>query len=217
VAQDWRGGGYSGLGGGGLRAVLRTGISCDGPLRFRPNHADLLHLDVWDGPLNLLRDGGTGAYNPATRWWLTHLQGTAAHNTVEFDGEDQMPRVGPFLFARWPRLSALAHGAALRDYRGRHHAREVTPLPDGLRVCDAIGGPFRRAVLRWRLAPGEWRQLEDGAALGRHRLIVTSAAPVQLRLVQGWESLAYGAVTACPILEAETDQPISLQTDILRD
>jgi hypothetical protein len=215
VAEEWQGGGYSGLSGRGLRAILRTGLGHGGALRFRPNHADLLHLDVWDGALNLLRDGGTGSYNPAERWWLTHLQGTAAHNTAAFDGEDQMPRIGPFLFARWPRLSPLPDGAALRDHRGRCHAREVFALPDGLRVRDTLGGAFHRAVLRWRLAPGAWRLTGDGVALGRHRLVVRAAAPLTLRVVQGWESLAYGQVTACPVLETETRGATSVETNIL--
>ena len=205
----WYGGGLLGVAGGRLRGLLRTG-----PLRFRPNHADLLHLDVWDGPLNLLRDGGTGAYNPTERWWLTHLQGTAAHNTVEFDGEDQMPRVGPFLFARWPRMSTLPDGATLRDHRGRTHAREVTPLPDGLRVHDRIGGRFAEAVLRWRLAPGPWALTADGVALGPHRLAIAADAPMVLTLTQGWESLAYGQVTPCPVLEARVAAPAGVTTTL---
>lgn len=209
TSGDWRGGGLLGVTGGRLRGILRTG-----PLRFRPNHADLLHLDVWDGPLNLLRDGGTGAYNPAERWWLTHLQGTAAHNTVEFDGEDQMPRVGPFLFARWPRMTPLPFGAALRDHRSRTHAREVTKLPDGLRVADQLGGPFATAVLRWRLAPGPWTLTPDGAALGRHRLTLAADMPMVLTLATGWESLSYGAMTPCPVLEARVAEPGAIITDI---
>ena len=205
----WSGGGLLGLRGGRLRAILRTG-----PLRFRPNHADLLHLDVWDGALNLLRDGGTGAYNPAERWWLDHLQGTAAHNTVAFDGEDQMPRLGPFLFARWPRMTPDPGGAALRDHRGRTHARAVTPLPDGLRVEDRIGGPFAEAVLRWRLAPGPWALGADGVALGPHRLALAADAPLRLTLAQGWESLAYGAVTSCPVLEARVERACTITTAI---
>lgn len=209
AASDWRGGGLLGVTGGRLRGVLRTG-----PLRFRPNHADLLHLDVWDGPLNLLRDGGTGAYNPAERWWLSHLQGTAAHNTVGFDGVDQMPRVGPFLFARWPRMTPLPHGAVLRDHRGRIHSREVTALPDGLRVADRLDGPFAEAVLRWRLAPGVWSLTGDGAALGRHRLALAADVPLSFVLTNGWESLAYGEVTPCPVLEARVRAPGRIVTHI---
>ncbi len=30
--------------------------------RFRPSHADCLHLDLWHGGQNILRDGGTFSY-----------------------------------------------------------------------------------------------------------------------------------------------------------
>ena len=31
--------------------------------RYRPGHADALHLDLWLGDRNILRDGGTYSYN----------------------------------------------------------------------------------------------------------------------------------------------------------
>ena len=131
---------------------------CCGPARcrFRPGHADLLHLDLWDGALNLLRDGGTGAYNPPTDapWWHAHLTGTAAHNTIEFDGADQMPRVSRFLFARWPETGRLPDGASMRDHRGNHHARSVRREGRTWLVEDRVSGGFARLALRWRLAPG---------------------------------------------------------------
>lgn len=194
---DWRSAGFLGRRSGRARAILRTG-----PLRFRPNHADLLHLDLWDGPLNLLRDGGTGAYNPQDRSWVAYFQGTAAHNTIGFDGEDQMPRLGPFLFAHWPETGVLPDGGWLRDWRGRTHARELVATLGGFRVEDRIGGPFREAVLRWRLAPGEWRQVRDGVEGPAARLTVSADAPVELRLAEGRESLAYGATSPLPVLEA---------------
>jgi hypothetical protein len=130
---EWESEGLRGwTGEGGARALLRTG-----PLRFRPGHADLLHLDLWDGPLNLLRDGGTGAYNPPpdAAWWHAHLTGTAAHNTVEFDGADQMPRVSRFLFARWP---------------------DTGPLPDGA-GCATTAATATPALCATKAGPGWWR------------------------------------------------------------
>ncbi|MDB5413169.1 MAG: heparinase [Rubritepida sp.] len=201
---DWASAGFLGRSSGRGRAVLRTG-----PLRFRPNHSDLLHLDIWDGPLNLLRDGGTGAYNPADPAWLPYFQGTAAHNTIGFDSEDQMPRLGPFLLARWPETGALPDGGWIRDHRGRTHAREVFAAPEGFRVEDRIGGPFRDAVLRWRLAPGDWRLTEDGVEGPAARLRVTADAPFDLRLGENLESLAYGKVGPAPLLEARARPGLS--------
>lgn len=207
---DWAGLGFLGRRSGRARAILRTG-----PLRFRPNHADLLHLDLWDGPDNLLRDGGTGAYNPEDRGWLAYFQGAGAHNTIGFDGEDQMPRLGPFLFAHWPEAGALPDGGWWRDRRGRTHAREVFATPEGFRVEDRIGGPFAEAVLRWRLRPGEWDLLKDGVK-GPARLAIAADAPLGLRLVEGLESLAYGEVNPLPVLEARVRAGATRLTTLIR-
>ncbi len=120
----------------GAAAFLRVG-----PLRFRPGQADLLHLDLWDGPVNLLRDGGTGAYNPAPAesWWPALLGGTAGHNTVEFDAADQMPRLSRFLFARWPRTGRASDGAWVQDHHGRRHERRIAVAGRRWTVEDCIG------------------------------------------------------------------------------
>ncbi|WP_421992321.1 heparinase II/III family protein [Roseococcus sp.] len=209
-AGDWASLGFLGRRSGRARAILRTG-----PLRFRPGHADLLHLDLWTGSENLLRDGGTGAYNPADPGWIPYFQGAAAHNTIGFDGEDQMPRLGPFLFAHWPATGALPDGGWWRDRRGRTHAREVFATPDGFRVEDRIGGPFAEAVLRWRLLPAEWALTEDGVS-GPARLVVTADAPLRLRLVEGLESLAYGEAYPLPVLEARVDAQARRLTTLIR-
>lgn len=204
AAPDWRGAGLLGRRFGRFRVVLRTG-----PLRFRPHHADLLHLDLWRGPENLLRDGGTGAYNPADPAWIAHFQGAAAHNTVQFDGEDQMPRLGPFLFHHWPQTGTLPAGGWWRDHRGRTHARELHAAGEGLLVEDRLSGPFRQAVLRWRLAPGDWRLVADGVIGPGLRLRLAADGPFTLRLAPGLESLAYGRATPLPTLETCMGMEIS--------
>ncbi len=193
---QWQGQGFLGRSEAGARAILRTG-----PLRFRPGHADLLHLDLWDGSRNVLRDGGSFAYNPADPARATFFQGTAAHNTIGFDGEDQMPRLGPFLFARWPRTGRLPDGGWVRDHRGRRHSREIAAEGRVWTVRDTISGPFREAVLRWRLAPGEWRMTATGVAGPWGRLDITADGPFCHRLVASEESLAYGQATPAPVLE----------------
>ncbi|MDO9711666.1 heparinase II/III family protein [Paracraurococcus lichenis] len=208
----WAGPGLRGWQAEGARAVLRTG-----PLRFRPGQADLLHLELWDEGLALLRDGGTGAYNPPPdqAWWHAHFTGTAAHNTIAFDGEDQMPRVSRFLFARWPRTGDLPDGAWIEDWRGRRHARRLRVEGRRWIVEDVISGPFREAVLRWRLAPSAWRLLPDGVEGPLGSLRIGADAPVAVRLEPGWESPAYGCVRPAPVLLARVCSPVtSLKTVI---
>ena len=73
--------------------------------RFRPAHVDPLHLDLWHQGVNLLRDGGSYAYN-ASFEDLAVFPGIASHNTVQFDGAEPMPRLGRFLWGDWLQLEA---------------------------------------------------------------------------------------------------------------
>ncbi len=205
-APRWRAAGLEGWSAAGARGVLRVG-----PLRFRPGHADLLHFDLHDHLGNLLRDGGTGAYNPGPgqHWWLAALAGTAGHNTISFDDTDQMPRLSRFLFARWPACGRLAEGGWLADARGNRQERRVTVLGDEWQVADQVSGGFATAALRWRLAPGDWRLTANGVASPRARLSLSADAPLEVTLEAGWESPAYGQVVAAPVLVARSRAPVS--------
>jgi len=206
-ATHWRSAGWFGLGGaGGARGVLRTGV----PLRFRPGQADLLHFDLWDGNENLLRDGGSGAYlpPPGLDWWQGMLAGGAGHNLITFDDAEPMPRLGPFLFGRWPRCRAIPDGAKTRDWRGNRHARRVECRGRLWRVEDQVGGDFRRLALRWRLCPGDWQRIADGVESAKARITLAADAPFSLELIRGWESPAYGQVDPAPVLELRAQRPV---------
>lgn len=213
-AAHWRSAGWFGLAGaGGARGVLRTGV----PLRFRPGQADLLHFDFWDGDENLLRDGGSGAYlpPPGFDWWQSMLAGGLGHNLITFDDAEPMPRLGPFLFGRWPRCRAIPDGAKTRDWRGNRHSRRIECRGRLWRVEDRVGGDFRRLALRWRLCPGDWRRIPDGVESAKARITLSADAPFSFELIRGWESPAYGRVEAAPVLELRAQRPIGrIFTDI---
>ena len=183
--------------------------------RFRPSQADCLHLDLWVAGENCLRDAGSYSYN-AEPEWTDYFAGTASHNTVQFDGRDQMPRWGRFLFADWLRLSAMSplheQGDAVKVAAGygatgtpAHH-RAVTLDEARLRVIDSVSGFARSAVLRWRLSPGEWRVEGDSVTNGRHRLTISATMPlVRLDIVEGWESRYYLEKSRLPVLEIEVN------------
>lgn len=196
LAAEWRAQGLRGWASEGARAVLRVG-----PLPFRPAHADLLHLDLWDGADNLLRDGGTAAYNPAPEnaWWLEYFWSARAHNTVQFGAAEPMPRVGRFLHAHWPRTGRDGDTDWVRHHAGHRHARAVSVRGREWLVRDEVSGP--EPTLRWRLGPGAWRLTPDGAQ-GPAHIAITADAPLAITLEPGWESLAYGQVSPCPVLVA---------------
>lgn len=210
-------GGYAVLRRGTAMAVMRYPR-----FRFRPSHADALHLDLWVDGENHLRDGGTYSY--ADSHWLNYFAGTASHNTVQFDDRDQMPRLGRFLFGDWLRTRELrpieesADGArcaaSYRDGQGAWHRREVTLGDRFLRVRDEIGGFRRKAVLRWRLQPSAWR-LEGYSVTDGHRVLTVDAnVPVaRFDLTCGWESRYYLQKTSLPVVEIEVRQPGALVTE----
>lgn len=224
VADD---GGFAVLRSGNSMAMLRYPR-----FRFRPSQADALHLDLWLGSDNLLRDAGTYSYNADPPWAL-YFSGTASHNTVQFDDRDQMPRLSRFLFGDWLKANdvqlltgnsqAIEFGAGYKDGRGADHHRQVSMDSGRLQVVDKVQGFVIKAVLRWRLQPGDW-QLEttsQGLRLARAfdeavTLSVSSSVPVvRCELVQGWESRHYLEKTVVPVLEIEVREPGTLITEVL--
>jgi hypothetical protein len=199
----WQAAGTMGRAEGGALALLRTG-----PLRFRPAQADLLHLSLRDGATWILRDGGTGSYEPPGDGWWSALAGAAAHDAAVFDGAEPMPRVGRFLLACWPRLAARPDGAALRDARGNRQDRRIAVQGRCWTVEDRLGGAFRQVALHWRLAPGPWRLVADGVEGPAARIAVTADAPFAVSLRQGWESRAYGAIAPVPMLVVQARAPV---------
>jgi hypothetical protein len=91
-------------------------------------------------------------------------------------------------------------------------------------VVDQVQGFAHRAVLRWRLAPGDW-QLEPITDTNNshgwqvknesgHQIILRSSVPVtRCCLEQGWESLHYLEKEPVPVLELEITQPGTLITE----
>lgn len=201
-------GGLAILARGRARAVLRYPR-----FRFRPSHADALHLDLWVAGENLLRDGGSFSY-AAEPEWQDYFAGAGGHNSVAFDGHEQMPRLGRFLWGRWLSTESLepaaaiqggcTAGASYRDAWGATHARRVMLTAVELTVTDRVAGFATRAVLRWRLWPGEWTADGTVVSMGRYRLEVMADVPiVRFALVAGWESRYYLQKTPVPVLEVE--------------
>ncbi len=223
VADD---GGFAMLRRGNAMAMLRYPR-----FRFRPSQADALHFDLWLGADNLLRDAGTYSYNTEPHW-LNYFGGTASHNTVQFDGRDQMPRLSRFLLGDWLKTERLqplqeddqsTHFAAgYRDGQGACHHRSVRLQDDALQVVDDVQGFARQAVLRWRLMPGDWHfeSSPDGPRLTLHggrefSLNVSADVPIsRCELVEGGESRHYLEKTPVPVLEVEIQQPGTLTTQL---
>lgn len=200
------------------KAVLRYAR-----FRFRPSHADVLHVDLWLAGENLLRDAGSFSYNTDVQW-QEYFPSTVSHNTVQFDGRNQMPRLSRFLLGDWLTTSALEPvkstdgmstvAAAYKDAKGAYHKRALTLTKNKLRVVDDIEGFESSAVLRWRLTPGTWQVDGQSISNGKHSLTVSANVAIsRFAIVEGWESRFYLHKEPVPVLEVEVQQAGQLVTE----
>ncbi len=191
--------------------------------RFRPSQADALHVDFWLNNQNILRDGGSFSY--ADDEAMQYFKGTASHNTIQFDERDQMPRLGRFLFGEWLQAEDVCHmtkvgetittSASYRDWKGAKHHRKLTLSTRSLQIEDHISDFEEKAILRWRLAPGEWSIAGNTISNNVITLTVTSDAAIQrFELTDGRESRYYLQQTTLPVLEIEVTYPGTLTTMI---
>lgn len=198
--------------------------------KFRPSQSDLLHIDFWVDGKNLLRDAGSYSYNTEPQW-INYFGGTVSHNTVQFDGCDQMPRLSRFLLGNWlktERMQPLQEdgqttqfAAGYCDSQGASHLRQLALQVGAMQVTDEVQGFANNAVLRWRLMPGDWHLVQtlDGPILtlaeANVSLKVSANVPiVRCELVEGWESRHYLEKTPLPVLEIEIQQAGTLTTQL---
>lgn len=214
-SQSFEDGGYHVLRIGSAMAILRYPR-----FRFRPSQADALHVDLWHNGINLTRDAGTFSYNAQGGEWFSS---TAAHNTIEFDGRDQMPRVGRFLFSDWLRADAVesvqgdgeafSAAAAYTDACGARHHRSITLTANSLVCRDMISGKFEEACLRWRLAPREWQLEGNIIRSGSCSIsIQIDGVPATPTLGTTEESRYYQQAAEIPVAFVKVNRPANLVT-----
>jgi hypothetical protein len=195
--------------------------------RFRPGHCDALHVDLWHGSTNLLRDAGSFSYN-SDSITSDYFTGCAGHNTVQFDDREPMPKVGRFLRGEWLSVEdlkvsnsdsgeLLSASAGYRDWQGATHYREIQLGQSGLQVTDRVSGFKKHAVLRWRLPHGEWVLEAQSVASQDFRLDIESNVPIKnIQLVEGWESRYYLERQPVKVLEVYISEPGQLTTVLQR-
>src|SRR5204862_920481 len=84
-------------------------------------HADALAFTLSMGENEVLADPGTYSYH-TDKEWRDYFRGTAAHNTVRIDGEDQSVAGGNFLWLKHARARCThwEQGAATERFVGEH-------------------------------------------------------------------------------------------------
>lgn len=137
-------------------------------------HADTLSFELSLGGQRLFVNSGTSTYErgPRREW----ERGTAAHNTVEVDGEDSSEVWASFRVAR----------------RARVTRRKVDELDDGKVRIEGAHNGFRRLPGRpvhsreWRFDPTGLEIVDRVEGAGRHRV------DLHLHLHPHWNSVAKG-------------------------
>ena len=113
------------------------------------SHSDTLSIVLRRGGEEILVDCGTYTYlsDPHWRNWF---RGSAAHNTIRVDGQDQADFAGPFRWASKPGVECLAWRTSAEEdfldavvrYRGLTHRRTVLfRKPDEFVITDEVSGP----------------------------------------------------------------------------
>lgn len=193
--------------------------------KFRPSHADAFHIDFWLDGVNILRGPGSYRYNTDFES-MDYFPSIKAHNSVQFDDQEAMPRLGRFLFGDWLKIESspeINYGgesksfhAKCRHASGALHERHVTLQRGCLLITDNLSCFQSKAVIRWRLVPGDWVLNEMGIELNGVRLTIEGALvnSKKIKLVDGWESRFYGIKTKLPVLEIEVNQASEIITRI---
>ncbi len=228
------GGGYYILRGGDSWAMTR----CHS-YRHRPSQADMLHVDLWYKGVNVLRDAGSYMYCCEAPWNHYFLS-TAAHNTAQIDGEDQMVKGPRFLYFRWTRANVrrfqTSSDGRVGCFEGEHyayrrlggavtHRRTICRIDDAYVIVDDILGSGRHDLaVRWRLCPADWRR-EDNSwhadisgndvtvdLAPANEMTVEMATGEESPTPEGWQSEYYGRKEPAPtlVMHGHVDLPVSV-------
>lgn len=154
-------------------------------IKRRPGHADMLHFDLWAAGINVLCDSGTYSYVAQSKdgaW----LRSTAAHNTLQIDGLDQMTPFRRFLWLDWTMARVLYSrhvseaGGERIEWSGEHdgyrrhpraivHRRSLSCAKGVWTVTDEVlpetdTGKSFEVALHWNLGSAlQWRATVTGA------------------------------------------------------
>jgi hypothetical protein len=136
--------------------------------KFRPSHEDVLHVDLWFKGEKIFIDAGSFSYFTEDDKY-DYYTGPDSHNTIVFDGMNQMKRVGKFLFGSWVKEDAFYFSknsfnfdisSSYRLNNGILHERTIS-IGENIVIKDRIDGNYNNAILRWRVLPNIWKYVDN--------------------------------------------------------
>ena len=170
----------------------------------------------------MIRDGGSYSY--ADLQLHKYFTGTESHSTVQFDTRDQMPRIGRFLFGDWLTMSHVSEidrdgekliwSGSYTDYEKAKHWRQVIVERDRWEIVDRVSGFRHNAVVRWRLAPVDWKLTEAGFESDLATIQLQTTDDAEATLTTGLESRYYMQLSDIPVIELNVCRPSEIRTTI---
>jgi len=190
--------------------------------RFRPSHADALHLDLWVNGTNIFRDGGSFSYADKKASWFASVE---AHNTIQFDARDQMPRYGRFLFGAWLKAKNVIgvheengtqiSSASYTDSKGASHTRRVELGQNWMICTDDVKGFAESAVLKWRVPPGDWILVNGNFINNKIKISVTADVEKEMCIYNSIESRYYTLAEPITVLETVVKDTARIITKVV--
>lgn len=195
-----------------------------GPGSAGHSHADTLSVVLRLGGEEILVDPGTYTYVGDPEW-RERFRGTAAHNTLRVDGQEQAMARSPFAWASRPEVEVLQWDStpaadtlvAACRYAGFSHERKIVfdKAERRITVLDRVEGPpgEHRVEQFWHLG-AEVRELSPRRFQVGRNTTMSFAGGGEVRLMEGWVSPALGAKEPAPVLCVERREvlPITLET-----
>lgn len=135
--------------------------------KFRPSHNDAMHFDLWAEGKNLIFDSGSYSYNPDKESQVPDLKSVHSHNTLSFDQEEQMPRLGRFLLAKWLKPHSVEDlvqsgdcsgtwEGSYKDAAGNLHMRRITWNNKQWEICDRFSGVAEKVQIGFNFGDGKY-------------------------------------------------------------
>ena len=130
--------------------------------KFRPSHNDIFHFDLWYKGENVLCDAGSYSYNPPIEDSAIDLKSVRHHNTVSFDGHEQMPKLSRFLLGKWLQIDTLGkietHSSKSVSWEGAYfdnnknrHQRKIAFENNTWVIEDTLEGNFNYAIIGFNI------------------------------------------------------------------
>jgi hypothetical protein len=188
---------------GNVSAVFDAGPF--GPWSAGHSHADTLSLIMSAGSEEILIDPGTYTYLDPD--WRDAFRGTAAHNTIRIDQQDQATPSGPFRWLDKPEVSLIDfsstperdYAVAVCRYRGFTHQRTVELRNGGeLQVTDELDGPAGEHLVEqfWHVGAAVQPTARDVWRIGDVAELLVNDG----RCETAWRSRGFGSKETSPVV-----------------